>query len=212
MLPVSQHSSLLPLLIVLTFVSPVTLVLWVAALAAEGYGALLADRLPLALCARNGGVWKPEYRLHSTWLPLLLCTPLGVGLFGACIHYHWHYMVLALAVFLSNFGNIAAFPALLNYVIEAFTPKLANEVSAAINLYRSSLSIGITFFLFPWSDKIGTNWAFGMMSFFCLLGYGGVIACMIWGPKIRAMSLVNAVSEEGMHIVEDQGEKKATGV
>ena len=121
-------------------------------------------------------------------------------------------MVLAFAVFLSNFGNIAAFPPLLNYVVEAFTTKLANEVSAAINLYRSALSIGITFFLFPWAAKVGVNWAFGMMSFFAVLSYGAVIACMIWGPKIRAISLLSTISEEGIHIVDDQPETKETGV
>ena len=69
-------------------VDVVTFTLWVGALAAELYGNLLGDRLPLALCARNGGVWKPEYRLHSTWAPLLLYSTLGFGLFGATLYYH----------------------------------------------------------------------------------------------------------------------------
>ena len=180
----------------------VTFTLWVGALAAEIYGNLLGDRLPLALCARNGGVWKPEYRLHSTWIPLLLCSTLGFGLFGATLYYHWHYMVLAFAVFLSNFGNIAAYPPLLNYTIETFTPRLANEVAAAINFYRSLLSIGITFFLFPWATRLGVNWAFGMMAFFTIGAYGLVIICMIWGTQIRAMSFVRTKNESGVHLVD----------
>ena len=117
-------------------------------------------------------------------------------------------MVLALAIFLSNFGNIAAFSPLLNYVVEAFSPKLANEVSAALNFYRSALSIGITFFLFPWSATVGVNWAFGMMSFFAVLVYGAVIVCMLWGPKIRAITFLNIKSEEGIHVVHDRPETK----
>lgn len=167
----------------------------------------LGDRLPLAICSRHGGTWKPEYRLHNTWFPLLVCMPLSTGLFGGSLYYHWNYMVLAVAVFLSNFGAVAAFPPLLNYVVEAFTPKYANEVTVALNTWRSILSIAISFFLFPWADKVGINWAFGMMSFFTIMAYGSVIACMFAGPVLRKYSLVHVNSEAGIHIVEKDTKK-----
>ena len=121
-------------------------------------------------------------------------------------------MVLALAVFLGNFGAVASFPPLLNYIIEAFSPKIANEVSATVNFYRSVLSIAITFFLFPWADKVGINWAFGMMSFFTIFAFGLVGVVMIWGSKIRAMSFVHVKSEAGMHIVDDETDTKEASV
>ena len=112
-------------------------------------------------------------------------------------------MVLALATFMTNFGAISTVPPSLNYLIEAFSPALANEVSAALNAYRSTLAIAITFFLFPWAAKVGINWAFGMMAFFVILSFGGVTAVMIWGPKLRAKSLIHVESEEGIHIMND---------
>ena len=182
----------------------VTFVLWFGAIVAELHGWLLSDRLPLWICERKGGVWNPEYRLHSTWIPLFICFPLGLGLFGASLRYHWDYMVLALATFLETFGAIAAFPPLLNYVVESFNPSLANEVAASINLYRVSFAISVTFFLFPWSDRLGINWVFGMMALFVVVWYLTVIACMIWGEKIRAASFVHAKSESGIQIVDDE--------
>ena len=184
----------------------VTFTFWVGAFAAEAWGASLGDRLPLFICARKGGTWKPEYRLHTLWLPLLICFPIAVGLFGATLHYHWSYMVLALAVTMSNYGAVASFPPLLNYLVEAFTPKYANEVAAAANIYRSILSIAITFFLIPWSDKVGINVAFGMMSAFTVLAFGLVVLCMVWGPQIRAKSFLDAKSEAGIHIMEKDTE------
>jgi len=186
-----------------------TFVTWFGAFVAEVYGTLIGDRLPLAICSRHGGTWKPEYRLHNTWFPLLVCMPLSTGLFGGSLYFHWNYMVLAVAVFLSNFGAVAAFPALLNYVVEAFTPKYANEVTVALNTWRSILSIAISFFLFPWADKVGINWAFGMMSFFTIMAYGSVVACMFAGPFLRKYSLVRVKSEAGIQIVEDDTKEVA---
>ncbi|EXJ57722.1 uncharacterized protein A1O5_12512 [Cladophialophora psammophila CBS 110553] len=180
-----------------------TFVLWVGACLAQAYGLFIGDRLPLAICARNRGVWKPEYRLHSTWLPLLVSFPLGVGLFGGSLYYHWHYMVLALGVFLSNFGAISAMSPLLNYVVEALTPAYANEVAAALNFYRTSFALSIPFFLDYWIAAVGVNWAFGMMSIFVVVAYMGIIACMIWGPAIRAKSFVHANPEAGIHILDE---------
>lgn len=64
------------------------------------YGYLANDRIPLYICKHRGrGIWQPVYRLHTLWLPGLFGIPLALGLFGASLQYHLHYLVLALACF-----------------------------------------------------------------------------------------------------------------
>ena len=74
------------------------------------YGQLVSDRLPLWICARRGGAWKPEYRLHALWFPALICNPIGLGLFGVTLNNQWHWGILAFAQGLVTFGSEALIP------------------------------------------------------------------------------------------------------
>ncbi len=185
----------------------VTFTQWVSIFAAQTYGYFANDRLPLYICKRNGGLWKPEYRLHALGFPIFVCYPIGLGIFGACLHHHWHYMVLAFATFVITFSAVAGVGPGINYVVEAFTPALANEVSAVMNLYRLVFGIGITFYLFDWAKVVGINWVFGMMAFFTILAFGLIIVVMIWGESIRKLSFVNIQCEDKMNVVESHQEK-----
>jgi hypothetical protein len=46
----------------------------------------------------------------SRWLPALICNPLGLGLFGASLQYHWSWGVLAFAQILVTFGSLSITP------------------------------------------------------------------------------------------------------
>jgi hypothetical protein len=83
---------------------------WVGISFALFYGQLVSDRLPMYLCARNGGIWKPEYRLHALWVPALFFNPIGLGLFGAALQYHWSWGVLAWAQIMVTFGSLSITP------------------------------------------------------------------------------------------------------
>jgi MFS family permease len=168
---------------------------------AQAYGYFVNDRLPLAVCARRGGKWHAEYRLHSLWVPVLIIYPIGLGIFGATLYYHWHYMVLAFAVFLITFSGVAGVPACVNYVIEAFTPAYANEATAIMNLYRLVFGIALTFFLFPWAGAVGVNWCFGMMAFFTIIVFLLMLVVMRYGEQLRNYNLVKAKSEEGVMVI-----------
>jgi hypothetical protein len=184
---------------------------WVAIAAAQLYGHLVNDRLPLIICKRNGGNWHPEYRLHSLWFPILLTYPVGLGIFGACLHYHWHYMVLAFAVFLITFSGVSGVAPCVNYVIEALSPALANEATAAMNFYRLALGIAITFFLFPWAAAVGVQWVFGMMAFFTIIAFGAILVVMVHGAKLRTLSLMHAEmrTEDGVKVIEGAKQESA---
>jgi MFS family permease len=176
----------------------VTFTQWVGVFAAQAYGYFINDRLPLAICARTGGKWHAEYRLHSLWIPVLITYPIGLGLFGATLFYHWHYIVLAFAVFLITFSGVAGVPACVNYVVEAFTPAYANEATAIMNFYRLVFGIALTFFLFSWADAVGTNWCFGMMAFFTIFAFLLILLVIKFGEKLRKYNLIKATSEEGV--------------
>ncbi|KAI4199449.1 MAG: hypothetical protein LQ348_001888 [Seirophora lacunosa] len=99
-------------------------------------GYFLSDRLPLRI-ARRRGDWHPEYRLYNVFL-VAVASPVGLGLFGAGLQYHLHYMVLALGVFLLIFGGTYSTPITVNYVTECF-PQSALEVAVIMGVYRFSV-------------------------------------------------------------------------
>lgn len=132
-----------------------------------------------------------------------------MGLLGASLHFHLHYIVLALAVFLETFAAIVAVASCNTYVVECFSGK-ANEVAVILNLYRLAFGLAIPFFINPWSVAVGTNWAFGMMAFFTIFSFGAIVVLMIWGPDIRAHSLIKMNTEEGVKVMGDQSGEKGT--
>ena len=67
--------------------SNVMLAQWIGVAFAETYALLFGDRLPLWRCRRNGGIWRPEFRLYPLLLPCLIILPTGFGIFGAALQY-----------------------------------------------------------------------------------------------------------------------------
>lgn len=181
-----------------------TFSLWFGIILAQIYGHYLNDWLPLWLCARNGGTWKPEYRLHTLWLPSLILYPIGLGIFGVALQYHTHYMVLALAVFLITFSATLSVPVTVNYVIECFRQH-ALETSAIIGSYRLAFSLAVPFFIIPWEKMVGVGWVFGMTAFFCVGSFMLLVLLMWKGHEIRTLSLDSVAStEEGSKVTKDR--------
>lgn len=176
---------------------------WVAAVLSQLYCWSFCDRVPLWLCRRYGyGLWKPEYRLHVLWVPIVT-MPIGLGLFGACLQYRLHYMALAFASFLINFSAVAACPPILNYLVDCFTA-VPNEVTAVVNLYRLILGLVVPFFVSSWIRAVGVGWVFGMMALFCVFASAAILLLGFWGHQIRDMSVVRkSDSEEGTRVVSE---------
>lgn len=168
---------------------------WVSAIAGVCYGYFLNDRIPLWICERRGGRWKPEYRLYTLFLPAGVILPIGLGLFGASLQYHLHFMVLALGTFLIFFAETALVPIAINYVVESFEGH-APEATTALNFYRLALGIVIPFFIDPWEAAVSVGWVFGMQAFFTVLACG-LVAVLVWkGPAIRQYSMARYQSSE----------------
>lgn len=173
----------------------VTFALWIGILLAQVWGAYANDRIPLWVSRRNGGIWKPEYRLHTLWFPALIVLPIGLGIFGAALEYHLHYMVLALGSFLISFGAITTIPVAVNYVVECF--KLhASEVGTIMGCYRLTLGLVIPFFIDQWIAAVGgPGWVFGMAAFFSIFAFGFVALLMWKGHDLRQITFGHLASD-----------------
>ncbi|KIW33576.1 uncharacterized protein PV07_00414 [Cladophialophora immunda] len=173
---------------------------WIGVFVAQLYGYLVNDRLPLWLCARKGGNWKPEYRLYALWFPALFISPPALGLVGASLKYHLHYMVLALGVVLQAFTAVAGTGICMSYLVECFTGQ-ANEVAVALTLWRIGFGLALPFFIFHWSDEVGPGWTFGTMAFLNIVAFGGTVILMVWGHKIRQIGVISTKTEEDVKVV-----------
>lgn len=184
----------------------VTFALWFGIFAAQTWGYLLNDLVPLWLCRRRGGTWKPEFRLHSLWIPSLIIMPVGLGIFGAALQHHLHYMVLALGSFLVTFAAMASVPVAVNYLAECFRGHTV-EVSAILGVYRLSLGLAVPFFIESWINCIGgPGWVFGMAAFFSIFAFS-LLAVLMWkGHQLRQVRLGSfGWDEEGTRLIEKDG-------
>ena len=182
---------------------------WVGTICAEIYGVLLNDRLPLWMCRRRGGNWKPEYRLYPSLIPHAIVLPIGFGIIGASLQYHLHYMVLALGVFLVNFCDFALVPIVSNYVVESFTNH-PSEANTIMSFYRLILGLFVPFFIDDWEASIGVGWVFGMMAFFAIFAFSFTVILAWKGAAIRQYSFASLRhSEEGASVVKDPADEAA---
>jgi len=173
-----------------------SLVGWAAILVAQLTGWALGDRVPLHASRRFGhGTWRPEYRLWNILLPGLV-APIALGLFGAAVQYHLHYMVLAVGFFLIVFSSMLAVPICLNYIVECFMAD-AMEATIAMNAWRLSFAIATGFIFGPWEHKVGVGWLFGMAAFADLVVLAAVGALVWKGEALRRWSGIRDSDEEG---------------
>lgn len=180
-----------------------TMTAWVGIIGAQVYGYMFNDKTPLWLAQRVGrGTWHTEYRLANTLLPSIL-LPIGLGIYGACLQYHLHFMVLALGSFLIWFGALLALPVCYNYIIECFLHHPV-EASVSLNAYRVSFGLMSVFIVTQWESAVGVGWMWGMGAF--LIVFVDLIMAVIVfkGHLIRrwttALSSSIAVTEDGATI------------
>lgn len=175
---------------------------WVGIICAELYGYFFNDKTPLWLARRRGGKWHTEYRLANTILPSII-LPIGLGLWGAGLQYHLHFMILALASFLIWFAALLALPVCYNYVVECFLHHPV-ETSVSLNAYRVTFGLISVFIATQWQDTVGLGWMWGMGAFLIVFVDIIMIVIIFKGHVVREWSAkVNktiAVSEDGAQV------------
>lgn len=180
---------------------PVTFCLWIGLIVAELASYAFNDRLALWICKRGDGTWKPEYRLHCLWIPGLILLPVGLGIFGAALEYHLHYMVLAFGAFLVTVAAMALVPTTTNYVCECFVNR-TTEAACIMGFYRLIFGLTVPFFIDAWIAAVGVGWVFGIAAFLSI-GLFPCIMLLMWkGHEIRQYTFSGLNSnEEGQRLV-----------
>lgn len=172
------------------------------------YGQFFSDRIPMWFVARNKGVWKPEYRLHTLWPTNFVLMPLGLGLVGIAMEYRLHWIVMAIGQFFVTIGSLVSIPITVNYICECFRTHTV-EATLILNSMRLFLGLSINFYIKPWIAAVGVGWVYGMMAFFTVFAFLFLVALMIWGHAIRQITPFKTTdSEEGEHVLakgEDNG-------
>lgn len=189
-----------------------TTVHWMTLIVSQIYGHLISDRIPLWLCSRrNGGVWRPELRLHALWLPNFLLAPLGLGFVGIAMQYRLHWILMAIGNFLVTFGAIQGIPVTMNYIAECFR-RTTSEATIPLTSFRLLLGLTINFYINYWISAVGIGWVYGMMAFFSVFAFLFLVILMWKGHQIRAASpFVHSSSEEGEVIYSEKTEPTALG-
>ncbi|KXL43954.1 hypothetical protein M433DRAFT_68893 [Acidomyces richmondensis BFW] len=168
---------------------------WISTAVAQLFGYLFNDRIPLWRCRRSGGIWRPEFRLYPLLAVPMTLSPIALGVFGASLEHHYHYMVLAFAVWIMNIADVICLPIVNAYVVECFLDYAA-EVTTILTFYRLIFGLCISFFLPAWTAAVGIGWTYGMMAFFVLIAYGLTWILELKGPAIREMSMSRFKSNE----------------
>ncbi|RFU34879.1 hypothetical protein B7463_g1455, partial [Scytalidium lignicola] len=178
---------------------------WVGHGIALLYGHFVSDRLPLYIAARNGGIWKPEYRLHALWFPAVICNPIGLGLFAAALQYDLSWGVIAFGQVLVTFASLGIIPITVNYACECFTTHPA-ETAITVNAYRLLFGLSVAFYINNWVAAVTIGWTYGMMALFDLFSFVFIIILIWKGHAIREWTVGGLNStEEGEHVVDDKG-------
>lgn len=179
-----------------------TFTAWIGIIGAQAYGYFFNDKTPLWLARRRGGTWHSEYRLANTILPSII-LPIALGIYGAGLQYHLHFMVLALGSFLIWFAALLALPVCYNYVVECFLNHPV-EASVSLNAYRVSFGILSVFVITDWQAAVGVGWMWGMGAFLVVLVDIIMIGLILKGHLVRQLTVkLNksiCVTEDGAKI------------
>ena len=160
------------------------------------YSTFLGDRLPLYLCKRNGGVWKPEYRLAPLWLPCLVLLPLGYILSGLGLANHWNLALVGFGMVSSTTGAVMVLSPLLAYLSECFLD-YGSEANILGIIARLSWGLALPFFIFKWEAATGLKWMFGMIAIFHWVYFIPIVVLSIKGDRVRKYASGVARSEAG---------------
>ncbi len=142
---------------------------------------------PLHLQTPRSGNLATRIPPAHALLPGLFSMPVALGLFGASLQYHLHYIVLALACFLGGWTTNSIIPVTLHYIIECFKGH-TSESAAIMVLYRLAFTLKIPFIVPDWIVKVGSGWCLGMAAFFSIFAFGFIVVLMIWGEQVRETS------------------------
>ncbi|KAJ5465294.1 Major Facilitator Superfamily protein [Penicillium daleae] len=155
----------------------------IAALIGELVGHWLHDAAAKYYMQRHRGQFEPEARLQVIWCatPFMIT---GLALFGFCLERKYHYMVTAIAWGLYVFGVMIATVGINAYNLDSY-PEASGEVTAWINMARTTGGFIVSYFQVKWAQSVGTEVSFGTQAGIVGAMFSLVVIMQLWGKKMR---------------------------
>jgi MFS family permease len=151
-----------------------------------GSGAL-NDRVYVLLRARNGGVGRPEFRVPTMLVGVVL-LPVGLLWWGWSGEAALHWIMPNIGAFFVAAGMYNCVSCVASYTIDTYTRYAASAISTNI-LLRSLTAAFFPLFAPYMFDSLGFGWSATVLAgSFAVVGGSVVAALWFFGEKIRAKS------------------------
>ncbi|EPS31921.1 hypothetical protein PDE_06880 [Penicillium oxalicum 114-2] len=111
---------------------------------------------------RNHTKWRPEYRLHGVWLPLISMV-CGLLTYGMTMKYGKHWIGIAMGWIMVNIGMVGTVVAITAYALEKY-PDQSTVVSAILNMWRTCGGFAVGYFQPAWIARNGIGLVFGIQA------------------------------------------------
>ncbi|ETN45189.1 uncharacterized protein HMPREF1541_10066 [Cyphellophora europaea CBS 101466] len=158
----------------------------VAALLGEIIGHWLHDQIANQYIKSHAGHFEPEVRLRAIYVstPFMLAGLVGLGF---ALEEAFHYMITSLFWGLYVFGIMITTVALNAYNLDSY-PEASGEVSAWINMARTTGGFIISYFQVTWANAQGTKVSFGIQAAICAGAFLIIVALQFVGKSLRVKS------------------------
>lgn len=136
----------------------VTLCFGFGNMAGSVLGGRWSDYQLRALKAKNGGISKPEMRLHSTFVGAILLPPFALA-FGWICQKQVHVSAICVFLFCCGFLSIWVYSSTLAYIVDANNGRSSTAVACNSAFRGVSAFIAIEIAV-PMQDKLGDGWMY----------------------------------------------------
>ncbi|KXJ96338.1 major facilitator superfamily domain-containing protein, partial [Microdochium bolleyi] len=144
---------------------------------------VISDRIMAELSKRNGGVFKPEYRLPPLFIGAFL-VPAGLFMYGWTAEVRAHWILPMIGGAIMGFGMMTVYTPSTTYIVDGFTVYAASGTAAATVL-RSLLGAVLPLAGEPMYDALGLGWGTSVLAFISLAFIPVPFVFWFYGERIR---------------------------
>ncbi|GAA5989356.1 hypothetical protein JCM5350_005686 [Sporobolomyces pararoseus] len=149
----------------------------------ELFGHFANDKVAASYIRRHNGLFKPEVRLYVYFGAACLMIA-GLNIVGSALEHTLHVSAVIIGWGSYVVGVMIASVAITAYALDCY-PSASGEVSAAINLGRTTGGFAVGYFELEWGMKSGFDVSFGIQS--AIVGFATllVVGLVIFGERLR---------------------------
>ncbi|GAA5843792.1 hypothetical protein JCM3766R1_000544 [Sporobolomyces carnicolor] len=149
----------------------------------EIFGHFANDRVAASYISRHNGLFKPECRLYVFFGAAVLMIA-GLNIVGSALEHTLNVAAVIIGWGSYVVGVMIASVAITAYALDCY-PSASGEVSAAINLGRTTGGFAVGYFQLEWAMKSGFDVSFGIQS--AIVGFATclVVLLVVFGERLR---------------------------